>query len=136
MVAILFFKQKTAYDRRISDCSSDACSSDLGEFSVAPLQHCFPVAGCVGYQGWYSEAAAHASAEQLASEGYDVYVGGVPAYSTLGWFDDPVLNTMLRWDDATLLPTLFHEQIGRRAWRERGCQYGGMWGVGGYLKTK
>lgn len=80
-----------------------------GEFSVAPLQHCFPVAGCVGYQGWYSEAAARASADQLAREGYDVYVGGVPAYSTLGWFDDPVLSTMLRWDDATLLKTLFHE---------------------------
>lgn len=80
-----------------------------GEFSVAPLQHCFPVAGCVGYQGWYREASAQASADRLASEGYDVYVGGVPAYSTLGWFDDPVLSTMLRWDDATLLKTLFHE---------------------------
>lgn len=79
------------------------------EFSVAPLQHCFPVAGCVGYQGWYSEAAARASADQLARAGYDVYVAGVSAYSTLGWFDDPVLSTMLRWDDATLLTTLFHE---------------------------
>lgn len=80
-----------------------------GEFSVAPLQHCFPVAGCVAYQGWYSEAAARASAGQLERQGYEVYVGGVPAYSTLGWFDDPVLSTMLRWDDATLLTTLFHE---------------------------
>ncbi|NGY04578.1 aminopeptidase [Solimonas terrae] len=80
-----------------------------GEFSTEPVQHCFPVAGCVGYQGWYSEAAARASAAALAKQGDDVYVGGVPAYSTLGWFDDPVLSTMLRWDDASLIATLFHE---------------------------
>lgn len=79
------------------------------EFSVDPLEHCFPVAGCVGYQGWYDEAAAKASADALTRRGYDVYVGGVPAYSTLGWFDDPVLSTMLRWNDAALVSTLFHE---------------------------
>ncbi|HET8883198.1 MAG TPA: aminopeptidase [Solimonas sp.] len=79
------------------------------EFSVEPLRHCFPVAGCVGYQGWYAEADARAQAEMLKRQGYDVYVGGVPAYSTLGWFDDPLLSTMLRWDDATLVATLFHE---------------------------
>ncbi|MFT4047225.1 MAG: aminopeptidase [Solimonas sp.] len=79
------------------------------EFSVDALEHCFPVAGCVGYQGWYAEADARAQAERLRSQGYDVYVSGVPAYSTLGWFDDPVLSSMLRWDDATLIGTLFHE---------------------------
>ena len=79
------------------------------EFSVEPLRHCFPVAGCVGYQGWYAEADAQAQAATLQRQGYDVYVGGVPAYSTLGWFDDPLLSTMLRWDDATLVATLFHE---------------------------
>ncbi|WP_084197237.1 aminopeptidase [Solimonas soli] len=79
------------------------------EFSLEPLEHCFPVAGCVGYQGWYAEADARAQAERLEARGYEVYVGGVPAYSTLGWFDDPLLSSMLRWDDATLLATLFHE---------------------------
>jgi predicted aminopeptidase len=79
------------------------------EFSVAPIEHCFPVAGCVGYQGWFRESAARASADALARQGNDVYVSGVPAYSTLGWFDDPLLSTMLRWDDATLLSTVFHE---------------------------
>lgn len=79
------------------------------EFSLAAVEHCFPVAGCVGYQGYYDEKAAQARAAALAKQGFDVYVGGVPAYSTLGWFDDPVLSTMLRWDDATLIATLFHE---------------------------
>ena len=79
------------------------------EFSLEPLQHCFPVAGCVAYQGFYAEAAARSRAQTLAARGYDVHVAGVAAYSTLGWFDDPLLSTMLRWDDATLLYTLFHE---------------------------
>jgi len=79
------------------------------EFSLAPLEHCFPVAGCVGYQGWYAEDDARAQAERLQAQGYEVHVAGVPAYSTLGWFDDPVLSSMLRWDDTTLLATLFHE---------------------------
>lgn len=79
------------------------------EFSLAPQQHCFPVAGCVAYQGYYDEADARARAQVLSSRGYDVHVAGVAAYSTLGWFDDPLLSTMLRWDDATLLYTLFHE---------------------------
>ncbi|MGH8447434.1 MAG: aminopeptidase [Solimonas sp.] len=79
------------------------------EFSLDAVEHCFPVAGCVGYQGWYGEAAARQDAEGLKGKGYDIYVGGVPAYSTLGWFDDPVLSSMLRWDDSTLISTLFHE---------------------------
>lgn len=79
------------------------------ELSLSPLQHCFPIAGCVAYQGWYHESAARAQAQTLAAQGYDVDVGGAPAYSTLGWFDDPVMSPMLRWDDATLIETLFHE---------------------------
>lgn len=79
------------------------------ELSLSPLQHCFPVAGCVAYQGWYQEPAARAQARALAAQGYDVALGGVPAYSTLGWFDDPLMSPMLRWDDATLIETLIHE---------------------------
>lgn len=79
------------------------------EFSVDAIEHCFPVAGCVGYRGYYAEADARAEAARLRERGDDVYVGGVPAYSTLGWFDDPLLSSMLRWDDATLIATLFHE---------------------------
>ncbi|MEQ1438668.1 aminopeptidase [Fontimonas sp. SYSU GA230001] len=79
------------------------------EFSLHGVEHCFPFAGCVAYQGYYDRAQAEARAAELRAQGYDVHVGGVPAYSTLGWFDDPVLNTMLHWDDAQLVGTVFHE---------------------------
>jgi len=78
-------------------------------FSLEPVEHCFPISGCLAYQGYYAQADAEARAAELAAHGDDVYVGGVPAYSTLGWFDDPVTNTMMRWSDATLIGTLFHE---------------------------
>lgn len=79
------------------------------ELSLQALEHCFPIAGCVAYRGYYSEAEARAEALRLQAQGYETHIGGVPAYSTLGWFDDPLLNTMLRWDDDRLLETLFHE---------------------------
>ena len=80
-----------------------------GEFSVKPRRWCFPIAGCVVYRGYFREAAARRYASRLARNGYDHAVGGVAAYSTLGHFDDPVLNTMLGWSDAQLAATLFHE---------------------------
>jgi len=79
------------------------------EFSVEPLQSCFPVAGCVAYRGYYGQAAADAYGARLSKDGYDVHVYGVPAYSTLGWFDDPVLNTFIRYPDAELARLVFHE---------------------------
>jgi predicted aminopeptidase len=79
------------------------------EFSVDARQWCFPIVGCVSYRGYFSKEAAGKEAGDLREEGYDVAVGGVPAYSTLGNFDDPVLNTMMRWDDIQLVSTLFHE---------------------------
>jgi predicted aminopeptidase len=79
------------------------------EFSVEPRRWCFPVAGCVVYRGYFEEAAATDYAEGLAAEGWDTYVAGVAAYSTLGRFDDPVLSTMLRWSDYQLAGLLFHE---------------------------
>jgi predicted aminopeptidase len=79
------------------------------EFSVKPVESCFPIAGCVSYRGYYSEADAQARAASLRAQGYDVYIGGVPAYSTLGWFDDPVLSTFIRYPDAELARLVFHE---------------------------
>src|SRR5688572_22417199 len=79
------------------------------EFSVEPKRWCFPVAGCVAYRGYFSEAAAKKFAAKLRSQGYDVVVGGVPAYSTLGRFADPVLNTMLGYGDVDLAAIIFHE---------------------------
>jgi predicted aminopeptidase len=77
--------------------------------SLEPVKSCFPVAGCVTYRGYYAQAAAEAHAASLAAQGFDTYVGGVPAYSTLGWFDDPVLNTFVQYPDAELARLVFHE---------------------------
>ena len=79
------------------------------QFSVEPKQECFPFTGCVSYRGFYSEADARKHAARLREAGYDVYVGGVPAYSTLGWFDDPLLSTFIRYPDAQLARLIFHE---------------------------
>jgi predicted aminopeptidase len=80
-----------------------------GEFSLEPRRWCFPVAGCVAYRGYFKEASARKFADKLSDQGFDVSVGGVSAYSTLGKFADPVLNTMMRWSDLQLVSTIFHE---------------------------
>ena len=69
------------------------------EFSLEPKHWCFPIAGCVNYRGYFSENAARKEAAKLRERGFDVGVGGVTAYSTLGKFSDPILNTMRRWDE-------------------------------------
>jgi predicted aminopeptidase len=79
------------------------------EFSVTPQQWCFPIAGCVNYRGYFSERRAHEFANSLAAGGFDVAVDGVPAYSTLGKFADPVLSSMLPYGDEVLAATIFHE---------------------------
>jgi predicted aminopeptidase len=79
------------------------------EFSLEPLQSCFPIAGCVAYRGYYDRAAAQAHAAERRAAGYDVLVYGVPAYSTLGWFDDPLLSTFIDYPDAELARLIFHE---------------------------
>jgi predicted aminopeptidase len=79
------------------------------EFSVRPLRWCFPISGCVEYRGYFHERSARAFAARLAARGNDVRVAGVTAYSTLGHFADPVLSTMLRYDDLDLVGTIFHE---------------------------
>ena len=79
------------------------------EFSVQPKRWCFPVAGCVVYRGYFREEKARAYADGLVDKGWDVHVAGVAAYSTLGRFDDPVLSSMMHWDDTQLVALLFHE---------------------------
>jgi predicted aminopeptidase len=77
--------------------------------SLAARQWCFPVAGCVSYRGYFQESEARAEAARLAAAGDDVFVSGVPAYSTLGYFDDPILSTFVRWPDTELARLVFHE---------------------------
>ena len=84
------------------------------EFSLTARTWCFPIVGCVAYRGYFAGDDAQAYAARLRREGYDVYVGGVAAYSTLGRFADPVLNTMLRWSDLDLAAVIFHELAHQR----------------------
>jgi predicted aminopeptidase len=79
------------------------------EFSVNPRQWCFPIAGCVAYRGYFSEQAAAGFAATLKKQGDDVLVGGVPAYSTLGKIDDPLLNTVMSYSELDLAALIFHE---------------------------
>jgi predicted aminopeptidase len=84
------------------------------QFSLAAELSCFPVAGCVAYRGYYLEADARAAAARLKQQGLDTYVAGVEAYSTLGWFDDPLLSSMLQGDDQRLAALIFHELAHQR----------------------
>ncbi|MCQ2996715.1 aminopeptidase [Pseudomonas syringae] len=84
------------------------------EFSLEPITHCFPVAGCVAYRGYYSIGGARGAAALQHQEGKDVYVSGVEAYSTLGWFNDPILSSMLGWGDERLATLIFHELAHQR----------------------
>lgn len=79
------------------------------ELSLQAKQWCFLFVGCLNYRGYYSEEAANRYAQTLEAQGHDVFVGGVTAYSTLGWFNDPVLNTMLNRDNNYLASIIFHE---------------------------
>lgn len=79
------------------------------EFSLTPKEWCFPVVGCVAYRGYFAKHEAETFAEELRGQGYDVHVGGVAAYSTLGWFHDPMLNTLIHRPTASLAGLMFHE---------------------------
>ena len=79
------------------------------EFSVDAAQWCYPIVGCVAYRGYFAEAKARKFARRLRRGGFEVSVQGVAAYSTLGYFADPVLNTMVVWSDADLAAIVFHE---------------------------
>ncbi len=79
------------------------------EFSVDPKEWCYPLVGCVAYRGYFVERRARRFAAGWQARGLDVAVGGVAAYSTLGHFNDPILNTMVGWDDVELASIVFHE---------------------------
>ncbi|MFO2465374.1 aminopeptidase [Pseudomonas sp. 15FMM2] len=84
------------------------------EFSLSPQNHCFPVAGCVAYRGYYNQGAARGEAALLQQRGMDVSIGGVEAYSTLGWFNDPIMSSMMAWGEERLATLIFHELAHQR----------------------
>ncbi|WP_455222537.1 aminopeptidase [Kaarinaea lacus] len=79
------------------------------EFSMEMKEWCFLFVGCVRYRGYFHEEAAEQYASKLKEEALDVYVAGIAAYSTIGWFDDPVLNTIVNRDEIRLAGLIFHE---------------------------
>ena len=84
------------------------------ELSLEPRQWCFLIVGCLSYRGYFDPEAAQELAEALRADGDDVYVADISAYSTLGWFDDPLLNTFIHWPEGRLAELLFHELAHQR----------------------
>jgi predicted aminopeptidase len=87
------------------------------EFSIAPRQWCFPVVGCIAYRGYFREQAAREFAAGLKDKSDDVFVGGVPAYSTLGKIADPLLSTVTGYDELDLAGLIFHELAHQVVWK-------------------
>jgi predicted aminopeptidase len=84
------------------------------EFSLQPKTWRYPFVGRLAYRGYFSEKSARECGDQLAKKGFDVYVDGVEAYSTLGWFKDPLLNTFIDESETELADVLFHELAHKR----------------------
>ncbi len=76
----------------------------------------FPVVGAVPYLGYFSPEERDAQAEILAAEGLDIHKGGVGAFSSLGWFEDPLFSSMIRRTEADLVHLIFHELTHRTVW--------------------
>ena len=79
------------------------------EFSTKLTQWCFPITGCVNYRGYFAKESAERFAKNLPEQMSDAFVAGVPAYSTLGYFNDPILNTFIHYPQVELARLLFHE---------------------------
>lgn len=84
------------------------------ELSLEPRQWCYLTVGCLSYRGYFDTDAAQRFADELRAAGDDVYVADIPAYSTLGWFDDPLLNTFIDWPVGRLAELIFHELAHQR----------------------
>jgi len=84
--------------------------------SLEPQRWCYPIAGCAPYRGYFRQAAAQRAAARYQRKGFDTYIGEVPAYSTLGWFDDPLLSTFIHWPTAELVDLLAHETAHSKLW--------------------
>lgn len=84
------------------------------ELSLEPRQWCFWLIGCLSYRGYFDAEAAQRLADDLRARGDDVYIADVYAYSTLGWFADPLLNTFIHWPAARLAELMFHELAHQR----------------------
>ena len=85
---------------------------------LEPLEWSYPIVGAVPYRGYFNRAKAEEVRDQYVAEGYDTYLRPVSAYSTLGWFSDPVLSTMLRYPEGNLADLIIHELTHATVWIE------------------
>ena len=81
------------------------------KLALEAYQWCFPIVGCVPYKGFFEEKRALRSKKNMVERGYDTYLRPVAAYSTLGWFKDPIFSTLLRYSEATLVEIILHEMV-------------------------
>lgn len=93
------------------------------EFSLKPKTWHYPAIGEMDYRGYFKEQQTATLAKELRATGHDVFVGGVDAYSTLGWFHDPVLNTFVDQSDIDLAETIFHELTHREIFRRGDTEF-------------
>lgn len=84
------------------------------EFSTTLKHWCYSVAGCAAYRGFFDEELLHKEQLRLSREGFDTHTAPAIAYSTLGWFDDPVLNTFVELPDYQIVALIFHELAHQR----------------------
>ncbi|GMG86221.1 aminopeptidase [Biformimicrobium ophioploci] len=84
------------------------------ELGLEPHLWCYPIVGCLSYRGYFARADAEQTAGKLRADAMDVYVAPVAAYSTLGWFDDPVMSSFVKWPPEQLAQLLFHELAHRQ----------------------
>jgi predicted aminopeptidase len=93
------------------------------EFSIKPQKWCFLFVGCLTYRGYFEKHKVDAFADELKQQGQDVYVSGVSAYSTLGWFDDPVVSSMLYNNEARRVGIVFHELAHQLMYRKNSTTF-------------
>jgi predicted aminopeptidase len=107
------------------------------ELSLQAYTWCYPLLGCMAYRGYFEESRAYAAAKELESEGYEVKVGGVQAYSTLGYFDDPLLNTFLFKQEPGFIELLIHELAHRKLYIQDDTAFNENFATAvGYLGTQ
>ena len=84
------------------------------ELSMEPKRWWYPVVGCQAYRGYFREDLARREMAGLEAAGYEVWAGEVDAFSTLGWFRDPVLDTFVFRDEVDYAELIFHELVHRK----------------------
>lgn len=91
--------------------------------ALNPVVNCWPIAGCVPYQGYFEEAKAEAFFLKAQERGFDAYMGGVDAYATLGWFPDPIASPALDRSKTSLVELVIHESVHNTIYRPGAAEF-------------